>query len=581
MVRHYHPFVMTLIQRLLCAALALCLVPAMAQPKEAVPEASQSAMDAELMFLILLGEMQVSQGEVGAGYSLLLDAARRSGEQALYERAIDIALRARAGDAALQAALAWRQAAPQSRLANQRVLQIQVALQKLKDAQASLRLELRMAPDAERAALIQSIPGFFNRAADKALAAQVTEQALTPWLSDPEWGAPSWTTIGQMRLQAQDPVGALLAAQKGHALNPKRSEPIWLGLELARRDTAAQDWLERVLPASDDGALHLGWARLLAALQRLPQAESVLTARLQKDPQDPTPWLVLGAVRLELKNPQGAKDAWLRFLKDSPSTEDRLAQRHQALLGLAQISLEAQRDAEAEQWLKQVESGDQQLRARSIRATILGRKGQVQEGRELIRSTPAGNPKQLRERTLAEVQYLRQFKQWQTTLETLTQAVERSEDEDDDELTYELAMATEKVGRFAEAETLLRGLIQRNPRFHHAYNALGYSLADRNERLDEARALIVKALDMAPDDPFITDSLGWVEFRMGRLQEAQAILRRAFETRPDAEIAAHWGEVLWTMGEKEQALKIWRQGLQLATDNDTLNETLQRLGVKP
>ncbi len=577
----YHPFVMTLIQRLLCAALALCLAPAWAQPKEPEPGTLNSAMDAELMFLILLGEMQVSQGEVGAGYSLLLDAARRSGETALYERAIDVALRARAGDAALQAALAWRQAAPQSRLANQRVLQIQVALQKWKDAQTSLRLELRMAPDAERGALIMSIPGFFNRAADKALAAQVTEQALTPWLSDPEWGPPSWTTIGQLRLLAQDPVGALLAAQKGHGINPQRSEPIWLGLELARKDTAAQDWLAQVVPASNDGGLHLGWARLLAALQRLPQAESVLTDRIRKDPKDPTPWLVLGAVRLELKNPQGAKDAWLKFLKDAPATDERLAQRHQALLGLGQISLEAKRDAEAEQWLKQVESGDQQLRARALRAAILGRKGQVQEGRDLIRSAPTVNPKQARERTLAEVQYLRQFKQWQATLETLTQAVEASADEDDDELIYELAMATEKVGRYDEAEALLRGLIQRNPRFHHAYNALGYSLADRNVRLDEARTLIVKALDMAPDDPFITDSLGWVEFRMGRLQEAQAILRRAFETRADAEIAAHWGEVLWAMGEKEQALKVWRQGLQLASDNDTLNETLQRLGVKP
>jgi Flp pilus assembly protein TadD len=187
----------------------------------------------------------------------------------------------------------------------------------------------------------------------------------------------------------------------------------------------------------------------------------------------------------------------------------------------------------------------------------------------------------VRERTLAEVQFLRQFKLWQSAYDTLTEAVQALEDEDDEELSYELAMATEKVGRFEQAEALLRELIERNPRFHHAYNALGYSLAERNERLDEARALIVKALEMAPEDPFITDSLGWVEFRRGRLPEAQAILRRAFETRPDAEIAAHLGEVLWVMGEKEKALQVWRQGLRLADDNDTLNETLQRLGVKP
>ena len=90
-----------------------------------------------------------------------------------------------------------------------------------------------------------------------------------------------------------------------------------------------------------------------------------------------------------------------------------------------------------------------------------------------------------------------------------------------------------------------------------------------------------KALEFAPDDPYITDSLGWVEFRMGRFKEAEAILRRAFESKPDAEIAAHWGEVLWTMGAKDQALEIWRRGIQLGVDNETLQETLKRLGVKP
>jgi tetratricopeptide (TPR) repeat protein len=306
-----------------------------------------------------------------------------------------------------------------------------------------------------------------------------------------------------------------------------------------------------------------------------------LTARLQKEPKNSAPWLLLGAVRLELKNSTGASEAWQRFLKDTPVSVERQAERDQALMGLAQISLEAKRETEAETWLAQVGAGDQQLRARSIRAAILGRKGQIAQGRDLIRSTRAVNPKQVRERTLAEVQFLRQFKLWQSAYDTLTEAVQALEDEDDEELSYELAMATEKVGRFEQAEALLRELIERNPRFHHAYNALGYSLAERNERLDEARALIVKALEMAPEDPFITDSLGWVEFRRGRLPEAQAILRRAFETRPDAEIAAHLGEVLWVMGEKEKALQVWRQGLRLADDNDTLNETLQRLGAKP
>ena len=121
----------------------------------------------------------------------------------------------------------------------------------------------------------------------------------------------------------------------------------------------------------------------------------------------------------------------------------------------------------------------------------------------------------------------------------------------------------------------------RQPDYHHAYNALGYSLADRGVRLGEAKALIEKAVSLAPDDAYIQDSLGWVEFRLGNQARALEVLKAAYAKRPDAEIAAHLGEVLWVSGQREQALKIWREGLLLASDNETLQSTLQRLRVRP
>ncbi|MEQ1660183.1 MAG: tetratricopeptide repeat protein, partial [Hylemonella sp.] len=132
-----------------------------------------------------------------------------------------------------------------------------------------------------------------------------------------------------------------------------------------------------------------------------------------------------------------------------------------------------------------------------------------------------------------------------------------------------------------EMERLLRRIIAEKPQYHHAYNALGYSFADRSVRLGEARQLILKALEFAPDDPFISDSLGWVEFREGNKAEALRVLQKAYRARPDAEIAAHLGEVLWSMGQREQALSVWREGLQLNAENETLVETLKRLRVKP
>jgi Flp pilus assembly protein TadD len=150
----------------------------------------------------------------------------------------------------------------------------------------------------------------------------------------------------------------------------------------------------------------------------------------------------------------------------------------------------------------------------------------------------------------------------------------------DMELIYEQAMTAEKLNLLADMERLLRRVIEIKPDYAAAYNALGYSLADRNMRLPEAKQLIQKALEFAPTDPFIRDSLGWVEFRLGNLQEAARILSEAYKDKPDPEIAAHLGEVLWSLQQRDRALAVWREGHMMNPDNETLQETLQRLLVK-
>jgi Flp pilus assembly protein TadD len=144
---------------------------------------------------------------------------------------------------------------------------------------------------------------------------------------------------------------------------------------------------------------------------------------------------------------------------------------------------------------------------------------------------------------------------------------------------YDLAMVSEKLGDLEEMERLLRSLMVAKPEDPHAYNALGYSLADRNMRLPEARDLIAKALALAPGDPFITDSLAWAEFRSGNHARALELLQAAFKDKPDAEIAAHLGEVLWVNQRQAEAIKVFREAVKLNRDNETLQETLKRLRV--
>jgi Flp pilus assembly protein TadD len=144
------------------------------------------------------------------------------------------------------------------------------------------------------------------------------------------------------------------------------------------------------------------------------------------------------------------------------------------------------------------------------------------------------------------------------------------------DLLYDQALTAEKLDRYDMLESSLKQLIELKPDHAHAYNALGYSFAERNIRLTEAKQLIEKALSLSPDDYFIVDSMGWVLYRMGDLKGAAAQLRRAWNGRADGEIGAHFGEVLWMMGEKDEARRIWRDAQQASPENETLQKTLKR-----
>ena len=540
---------------------------------------SPSQLTAELMFEILLGELNTLQGEPGVGYSLLLDAARRSGDARLYQRAVDIALQSRSGDAALEAANAWRQAQPQSREANRHVLQILLAINRVADTLLPLRNEINLAPPEERTAVLVSIPGLYSRVTNKTLAAQVIEQALAPFQARPDTGPIAWTVIGHMRLLAGDLEGSFQAAQRSLALDDTAAAPVWLGLELmSQRHSGAEALVRTALNKNPLPDLHLGLARVLIEQLRLDDATMLLNRLTQDQPGFAPSWLLLGSVLAEKGEATAAEAAWKRYL-ESVDVRDAKLQRElaQVYLGLAQIASRRGDDTVAESWLARIDDPRSLTRVQIQRATILARLGKMPQARQLIAELPERNPQERRTKLLAEVQLLRDHQALEAAYERLAQAL--TSEPDDAELQYEQAMVAEKMNRLDEMERLLSAIIVRTPTHYQALNALGYSLADRGIRLNEARDLIVKALRQVPDDPFITDSLGWVEFRLGRPQEALRLLQQAYRTRADAEIAAHLGEVLWSLGQRDQAQQVWREGLRTAPDNTTLRSTLERLRV--
>jgi tetratricopeptide (TPR) repeat protein len=558
-----------------------------AQTKESSPAAAentaQSALDAELFYQLLLGEIDAQGTDPGAGYSLILDAARKTNDPALYQRAVDIAFRSRSGDAALQAARAWRQAEPQSREANRYVLQILVALNRVADTAEPLKNDLALATPAERPATLAGIPRLYVRVSDKKLAASVVEQALGDYLTVPALGPSAWTTIGRMRLAAGDTSGALEAAHRAQELNPDAEGPALLALELMDpKQPLAEPIVRRYLEGKPVTEVRMGYARALLDAQRYAEAAQQLEVITAERPQFAEAWLVQGALQVQDNQLAAAETSLKRYVdlaKNQPASEERSRGLAQAYLSLSQIAEKRKDYVAAGAWLDRIENSTDLLAAQTRRASLLAHQGKLEEARKLLQAIPERTPADARNKLMAEVQLLRDNKQYQAAYDLLAGAVRK--DPKDSDLLYDQAMVAEKMGNTVDMERLLRQVIAAKPDYHHAYNALGYSLAERNVRLPEARQLIQKALEYAPGDPFISDSLGWVEFRMGNQSEALRILDTAFKARPDPEIAAHLGEVLWASGQRDRAQAVWKEGLMLNSDNETLQETLKRLRVQP
>ena len=542
---------------------------------------SAALLDATLFYEILIGEILTRGGDPGTGYSLMLEAARRSNDERLYQRATDIALQSRSGESALVAAQAWKGAWPTSREANRYVLQILIALNRIEETAAPLKQELETAPAPGKAASLLALPQLYRRAADKTLAATVVEKALVNDLADPSAGAPAWTAVGRMRLMADNKSGALDAARRGQSLDPLSDGPAVLALELMEGGTTdAEPLLRRYLEGKPTPELRMAYARLLLELQRYTEARQQVQIVTQDKPDLIQAWLVQAALQFQDGSLDAAEASLQRFTALAESTTDSESNRVSmtpAYLLHAQIAEKRGDFASAENWLSRIENEKDLFSAQTRRASLLARQGKLTQARALLRSMPAATDEARRMIMLAEVQLLRDARAFDEAYTLQEKVVAQTPDDDD--LVYELAMLADKTGRHDVMERLLRQIMQRKPGYHHAYNALGYSFAERGIRLAEARELVLKALSHAPDDPFITDSLGWVEFRLGNLEQARRLLETAYKIRPDAEIAAHLGEVLWSMGEKDRAMVIWKESARLNADNETLRETLKRLGV--
>lgn len=595
---------------------------ASASKKESTkPHPVSSAMDGEMFYQLMIAEIQAHSGDAGTAYQIYLELAKRHQSSQLYQRAVTIALKARAGEQALTAAKAWRQAMPQSRDACEYTTQILLALDRSADLAPHLRAMIQLSAAPQQPQVLLALPRLLVRLTDKTAAAQVIDDATQPWRQSPLELTEAWVASAEGWLLAKDHARALASLQSAAKLKPDHTMVGLLAADLMPGSPDAEKLILNQLNTPESAPLvRLSYARRLAGLQRLPEAAQQLDQLVQVQPNQSSAWLTLGAVRYELKQFDPAEKALLKVLelngqterpgakiaaaapKLKPSTQPDKAPNtdtasaatpvddeelnapsgprgevEQANLMLSQIAEKQGKLETAIGWLQLADPQQHKMAVQNQRARLFARLGKLDEARAAIRAVPELEQQDGVTKIQIESQLLREANQTTEALKVLNAGMERFPTEPD--IMYDLAMACEKLKQFDRMESLLRRVMELNPEDPNAYNALGYSLADRNLRLNEARTLLEKALTLRPADPFITDSLAWLEYRTGKTEDAIKLLRQALAARPDAEIAAHLGEILWVTGQQEEARKIFKEALEREPNSDAIKSTLTRLRI--
>jgi tetratricopeptide (TPR) repeat protein len=538
-----------------------------AKPAPRKPALPVMELTEQMLFKLMVAEVAMQRGQPHVAVPAYLELARETRDPRIAQRATEIAWNARMVPAAIEAAGLWLQADPGSTQARQLLATLLINQSQLSDAVPHLERWLAAEKGGVGQGFLQ-LNALLARHQDKQAVLKVLQALARPHASVPE----ARLAVAQAAWNAADYPLALEESRAALKLRPDWELAALFVAQVLQRGSNEEatrflgEYLERH-PKSRD--VRLNYARLLVNERKYAEARKQFEALTGEYPQNADVGMAIALLAIQA-NDFDAADAQLKRVLELNYKDPDVPRFY-----LGQINEERKRFDEALKWYSTVEPGEQYINAQTRYAGILARQGRLPEARKHLQQASAESSQERVQLTQAEAQLLRDAAQYQAAFDLLGQALEKLPNYPD--LLYDHAMAAEKVNRIDVLEGNLRKLIQIRPDYAHAYNALGYTFADRNQRLEEAYTLIETGLKLAPDDPFIMDSMGWVLYRMGRPKEGLTYLQRAFAVRPDPEIAAHLGELLWASGEQGQARKIWGDALKEHPKNEILLETLKRL----
>lgn len=533
------------------------------------PMSPPTELTGQILFEFLLAEIALQRNEPVVAAQAYLELARRTQDPRIAQRATEVATFARAANLAVDAARIWQETDPASEEAPRVLAAMLVAAGRLDDARPFLERALagKDSDTMQREQIFLQLGQLVSGVPDKRAVLALVRGLTAPYPRE----AAARFALAQAAVEADEDTLAVAEARAAAKLRPGWEPAALLEARvLQKKSSSAALASLRAFLADYPGAreVRLAYARTLITDKQYEAARKVFQGLTQDFPDNVDVIYPIALLSMQLEDwPLAERN--LKRLLDLPVRD-----RAQVHLYLGQIAEDQKRYPEALDWYRQVRTGEQVIPARIREASVLSKQGDLRNARQLLQTTAAQSNQQRVQLQLAESQLLRDAKQEREAFELVERALDRLPNHPD--LLYDHAMLAEKIDRLDVMESSLRKLIGIKPDHAHAYNALGYTFADRNIRLPEAKELIEKALKLAPDDYFIMDSMGWILFRQGDLEGALKYLERAYAGRPDAEIAAHLGEVFWMMGRRDEAEKLWRGAAAKGGDNETLQKTMRR-----